>query len=447
MSESEHRGSESEQLASNEHNGREVEISLVDAWEILRRQKYIVLGVAVFTTICALIYALQITPAYKVEAVFLPPKEGDIQLLNVYMGSSAGVQEVPASKGASKASSMVLNVPTVFARFRKNLASSRVRRVVFDEMFPSASEDSKNASTNMSFNRLNKKMRIKARKSGISLYPVPIVTLEIRGEDPELIANFANRVGREAERVAAEEVVSDLRAAISVKINNLKMKIDALREQAKKKRLDEIELLTIKDALEREKLNSTIAVLREHAKKERLRRIVRLKDAADIAHKLGIKDPITYQLNKINEKSSNETRLLAGLTAETELYKRGFEALEAEIESLLKRDNDDPYIADLGKIQSELMLLKHNPQIEHLRNRKSDDLYIQSFREIEKELRLLESIKVDKTMFKTARVDRAAFPPKQHIKPKQMLIIVLGLVLGIVLGIYSAFMFREFNKL
>jgi LPS O-antigen subunit length determinant protein (WzzB/FepE family) len=310
-----------------------------------------------------------------------------------------------------------------------------------------ASEDSNNASANMRFNRLNKRIRIKARKSGTKLYPVPIITLEIRGEDPELIANFANRVGREAERVAAEEVVSDLRAVISVKINNLKMKIDALREQAKKKRLDEIELLTINDALETEKLNSTIAALREHAKKERLYRITRLKEAADIAHKLGIKDSIAHQLNKINEKSSSETGLLTGVTAETELYKRGYEALEAEIESLLKRDNDDPYIADLGKLQSELLLLKNNPKIERLRNRKSDDLYIQSLREIEKEIRLLESIKIDKAMFKTAHIDRAAFPPKQHIKPKQILIIVLGVVLGIVLGIYSAFMFREFNKL
>ena len=50
-----------------------------------------------------------------------------------------------------------------------------------------------------------------------------------------------------------------------------------------------------------------------------------------------------------------------------------------------------------------------------------------------------ESIHIDPETVKTVRIDQAAFPPDERIKPKRKLIVVLGLMLGLMLGVFAAF--------
>ena len=53
---------------------------------------------------------------------------------------------------------------------------------------------------------------------------------------------------------------------------------------------------------------------------------------------------------------------------EVRLYTLGYEPLEAEINSLTKRENDDAFIKELRNLQRELNLLEHNRKAEQLKN-------------------------------------------------------------------------------
>ncbi len=122
-----------------------------------------------------------------------------------------------------------------------------------------------------------------------------------------------------------------------------------------------------------------------------------------------------------------------------QLYKIGFEAIEAQIKSLSNRKTDDPFIPELSKLQAELSLLEHNRKAEQLKTRKDDDPFIKSLRDKQSEIIRLESIQIDPATVKTARLDQAANPSEHRIKPKRKLIVVLGFVSGIILGVFVAF--------
>jgi len=259
-------------------------------------------------------------------------------------------------------------------------------------------------------------------------------------EDPVLTAEIVNRIAEEAERAAKAEILSDIEARVSFRVIELNQEVQRLREITKKQRQDEIERLETADVLERNTINDKIASLRNKVREERLDRIVKLKEAADIAHSLDIMDPIAYKLKKISDSAMTTSQILTGISSNApQLYTRGYEAIEAEITSLSNRTIDDPFIPELRGLQEKLKLLEHNREVEQLKSRENDDPFIESLRDKENELARLASIDIDPATVKTAHIDQAAFPPDKRIKPKRKLIVVLGLMLGLMLGVFAAF--------
>ncbi|MBW6519724.1 MAG: hypothetical protein K0A99_01765 [Desulfoarculaceae bacterium] len=262
----------------------------------------------------------------------------------------------------------------------------------------------------------------------------------MEGEDPVLVAEIANRLGEEARRVTAAKVLLNLQAKVNARIKDLNQEIQLLREKTIKHRLDEVERLETADVLKRKTITDKIAALRVSAKKKRLDRIATLREAAGIAHSLGIKDPILYKLDKISGASPGTTQIMTDLTTPApQLYTLGFEALEAEIQSLSARTSDDPFIPELRDLEEQLAILEHNRKVEQLKSRKNDDPFIEPLRDKENELAYLESIQNDPRTVITARLDQAAFPPERRIKPKRPLVVALGLVIGLMGGIFLAF--------
>lgn len=471
------------------YDRQEDEISLVDLWRVLVRRKGTIFVVAAIATIGAVLYAMLATPVYKAEAIFLPPAESDIQSLNIQV-----VQGV--------------SVDSVYTTFKKHLGASTTRRAIFNKMklFEQfASERDQDTNYDQIFSRLNENITTTIPKEKKGVKPIPTITLSMEGEDPLLIAEIVNHIAAEAERATTEEVVSDIQAKLGAIIDDLNREIQRLREQAKKQRLDEIARLKLADALERETIKDTIASLRKKARSERLAeiarleeadrierkaieerirtlrdsagvrrldRIVTIKEAAAIAHSLGIGDPIGFKLKKISDSYLNKPQILTDIIGNTsQLYMRGYEALEAEMASLSNRTSEDPFIPELRELQDQLKqlennekivalktrqsddpfipgfhemqeklkLLENNRKVEQLKGRQNDDPFIPSLRDKENELARLESVHIDPAMVRTARMDQAAHPPEQHIKPKRKLIVVLGMVLGLMLGVFSAF--------
>ena len=143
-----------------------------------------------------------------------------------------------------------------------------------------------------------------------------------------------------------------------------------------------------------------IASKRQMAKVRRLDRIVLIKEAADTASLLGIKERVdttnVVQYNRLNIT-----------TTSTPLYYRGSRALIVEID--------------------------------FLKNRKSDDPFIGGLRDLQEQLALLHSYKIEAEGQHAVTVDQAAYPPKNRIKPNRRLIVSLSTVVGLFLGIFLVF--------
>jgi LPS O-antigen subunit length determinant protein (WzzB/FepE family) len=503
---------------------QEDEVSLVDLWQILVKQKKTLFALVALTLIAAFVYALVATPVYKAPvAVVFPPTESEIQLFNVQ-----GVQEV--------------SVNSIYDKFKTNLQSMAPRRIIFEKMdhleklAPDQNQESNVATI---FERFSESISVTfpAKDNKSTEQPLQKTTISIESDNPVLAADIINLLAEETERFTTTQIISDIQSKVSVHIRILIQEINLLRARTEVKRLDEIERMETFSSLEISKINDKISSLRVKAKSERLAEIVRLEEAdqierekiqdkiknlrstannkrsdriaklkegAAIARTLEIKEPIGYKLKKIKDSTVTDSQIFTNLTTNgTHLYTLGYEAIDAEITSLSERKtdepfipelrtlqdrlnllgnnekiaalkirgnddpfipelrdlqdrlylldnnekiaalklrgNDDPFIPELRGLQEKLTLAGHKRETEQLKSRKNDDPYIASLRDKESQLAYLKSISIDPKTLKTARLDQAAFPSKQRIKPKRKLIVGLGLVLGLVLGVFGAF--------
>lgn len=416
----------------------EDEISLADLWGVLVKRRKVLLAVTAVVTIGAVLYALLATPVYRAEVVFLPPTASDIQALKVQVQNTENIESV--------------SVGFVYTMFEQNLNSKPPRQIIFDKMnlleqFDKmnlleqfASDKDQDPNNDVIFGEFNQTLSIATPKGKKGETSIQTITLAMEWEDPVLIAEIINRIAEEVERATKTEVLLDIQSNVSARVIELNQEIKRLRNITKKRRQDEIERLATADALERNTIHDKIASLRDKVRSQRLDRISILKEAAEIAHSLDIKDPIAYKLKKISDSALTKSQILTGISSNSpQLYTRGYEAIEAEISSLSNRTVDDPFITELRGFQEKLKLLEHNRRVEQLKSRQNDDPFIESLRDKENELARLASINIDPTTVKTARLDQAAYPPDKRIKPNRKLIVVLGIVLGLMLGVFAAF--------
>jgi len=408
---------------------QEDEISLIDLWNVLVKKKKTIFGITTIATIGAVIYALLLPPVYKAETTFLPPSESDIQALN-------NIQGVQGVQGVS--------VDSVYTMFKRNLSARAPRKSVFEKMglldiF--APERDEKTNVVAIFDGFNKSLSVSVPKPKKGEDAAPITSLAMEGEDPELIAEIINNVGSEAEQATKTEIISNINAKIAARIENLTGDIQLLRDKTKNQRMDEIERLETADRLARESIKDQISALTKNAEHKRQDQITILQEASRIAHALGIKESIGFSLRKIGEAQA-QAQAQAQIDISklgSQQYNRGYEALEAEIASLTNRESDYSFTPEIRELQKRLTLLENNRTVEQLKSRKNDDPFISSLRDKESELAYLKSIHIDPSAVKTARLDQAAYPPEQRIKPKRRLIVVLGFVLGLMLGIFGAF--------
>ena len=167
----------------------------------------------------------------------------------------------------------------------------------------------------------------------------------MKGQDPALIAEIVNRVAEESERMTKQELISNARAKIDARATYLKQSIALLRAQTKQQRLDEIDKLESINSLNQSEIKDRLNSLVESTKQKRLDRIATLQEAAEIAHSLGIKEAIGFSLRKIGEAQA-QAQAQAKLDISklgSQLYNRGYDALEAEITTLTHRKSDTPF--------------------------------------------------------------------------------------------------------
>lgn len=149
-------------------------------------------------------------------------------------------------------------------------------------------------------------------------------------------------------------------------------------------------------------LEQQITAALESAQKQREDQIVQLSEALRVAKSIGLERPPIIS-NTLTEEVS------AGMGGGL-MYMRGSKALEAEIENLRTRTSDEPFVQNLRQRQEALAFYR--------------------------------SLEIDPGVIQAYRQDGAIESPDKPIKPKRMLIVVLGAAGGLLLGVFFAFLLR-----
>jgi chain length determinant protein (polysaccharide antigen chain regulator) len=145
-------------------------------------------------------------------------------------------------------------------------------------------------------------------------------------------------------------------------------------------------------------LKLQINSLREAGKKLREDTIFRLSEALAVAKATGLEKSVVF----VGERSSE----LAGDMVGGSAYMRGTKVLEAELENLKARESNDPFIPGLRQLQTSYEFYK--------------------------------GIELDEYKVSVYRQDGDVQEPVSPIKPKKIMLIVLGIVLGGLLGVVVA---------
>lgn len=145
-------------------------------------------------------------------------------------------------------------------------------------------------------------------------------------------------------------------------------------------------------------LEQQIGAARESARDQRDDRIIQLMEALKVAESIGLEKPPIISNNLSREVSAGMDGSLT--------YMRGSRALRAEIENLRSRTSDDPFIDNLRLRQQAIAFYR--------------------------------SLEVDPEVVEVYRQDGVIDSPDKPVKPKKVMIALLGVVAGLILGLTLA---------
>lgn len=395
----------------NEHN----EIALADLWFILVQRKMIIFTITIFATCLALLYLALAKPIYKTTSVLIPPTIEQVEPL---------ITE-DFDEGAE----------SVFALFKENLESTHLRLQVFQDMNLIKALSLENFTSEAAFSEFNKSISYTIPKTKKGKQTSNKVNLSMQGHDPQLITDIINQLVYLTGEKTKQEAISNRKARIESHKKRLTTNIQLLKAFTEEQKQDEILHLKEADQLQIKMLTDEIRALRIQAKTKRLNRITQLKESLNIALDLGIIDNTSQQPKVSGQTSAIFTEIN---TQKQPIYMRGSKALQSEIKQLKYRKSDDPFIKTLVDLQNKKSQLRQNRTVEMLASRKNNDAYITSLRSQERKLSKLNLVLFHPDKISVMRIDQPAFAPRNPIKPKPVLVILLGLLLGLFIGMLTA---------
>ncbi len=278
------------------------EIDLVELFQNLWAQKWLIVGFTFITTLLAAAFAFLTPPTYEARAGVLPPRLSDIAGYNL---------------GRSEANLAEFKVEDVYAVFKRNLLSDALKRELFREAYlPSLGNDAANSAQDKLWQRFNEELSVKA--PDIKNNP-DFFTITVQHEDPQVAAGWANRYLEMAAEKTEADMQSNLLTEIGTKAQSIERQIEVLRTTAQVRRLD---------------------------------RLVRLREALLVAEAVGISAP-----QVIAGKTSSDDAMAEFVDGNL-MYMRGAKAVRAELAALEKREDDDPFIPELRGLESQLEFLR-----------------------------------------------------------------------------------------
>ncbi|MEH6627052.1 MAG: Wzz/FepE/Etk N-terminal domain-containing protein [Motiliproteus sp.] len=402
---------------------RDDEVDLSELFSKIWQRKWWVVAITVVFTLLAIAYVLLAKPTYELKASIRPVLNDQFVELN----QSGLLSLTPAS---------------AFDRFRKNLESRAVRRVLFDQAGIHEGFDDKSTLTeDQMFTEFDESLVliVPVEKKGKVLVS-DANYLAFQHFNPEYGISVVNRMLAVANSQLTGELKNEFSHRKIQRIGYLERKIDDALTGAKGQRLRMIEQLTEENELKIINIQDKLDVVRTKARARRFDRIEEVKEAVAIAQVLDIESPTT--LNRLTQQTtaSGQMAINTEVGGRNEpLYLRGTKLLSAELSSLQNRQSDDFTDAAIRVLESELELLKRHREVEALQARDDDKAFIlEQITPLLDEIESLKSGQVDFEMISFSRVDQQAIVPERPIKPKKRLIVAVAIFLGGMLGLFVA---------
>ncbi|KSR48696.1 MULTISPECIES: LPS O-antigen chain length determinant protein WzzB [Pseudomonas aeruginosa group] len=328
----------------------------IDVLELVRgiwSRKWLVISGAALGAVLAAAYAFFSEPVYESRVAVLPPSLSDVAGFNIVRGKDSGLSPFTVSQ--------------VYSVFIRNLQSEGTQRRFFREIYLPSLQQSE-GSIDVLYRAFSEDLRIVPPTKELP----ERYTVVLNRHDPQEAAKWAKQYIDLAAQRSMDEMRGNAQRELEVKGRNIQQQIDTLRQVVKERRTD---------------------------------RIVRLKEALQVAEAVGVERPpligpqADQQLSAIMEGSL--------------MYMRGTKALRAEIGALEARSSDDPFIPALRGLQEQLALY--------------------------------ESKKLNFDRVAVFRQDGSVEVPDEPVRPKKNFILLLGVLGGGVLGGLAAlswFLFR-----
>lgn len=407
------------------------EIDLFELMQNIWKEKFMVIGITIVVTALALVYAFLASPVYQTSSILKPAKTKDLDELNSFEIYALSPDEALKRVGAALESYEIrfeffknnqhLFEPVLRAGWTLEQNFERFDRENFKIIQPNP--DPKKETVFSPYIGLQfeygSKIDGPAIVNGLVQHAIDKERTRLAEDLEVIIANALDKINRDLE---------ELRSGY---FTGKDVKITKLREQ------DTLKKLELKDELEAIRL--TLKTRREN-------RIKILDEAIGIAQSLDIKKPAT-------PSSLSEGIKLAGSLIKTEvtnqeipLYFMGTDALEAEKNTLLARENDDFTSGRIVEIQQELKILEHNRQIEILKSRENEDLFLAELADKKREITRLQGLQLNMGSLKLVTKDQVATQSATAIKPKKKLIVAVGIVLGGMVGLIAALVRSTIRK-
>jgi chain length determinant protein (polysaccharide antigen chain regulator) len=218
---------QSTQNSQTAHAQYDDEIDLLELWNSLWSQKWLIGLIAGITTLGGISVAIFSTPVYKAETFFLPPLERDVEVLKY-----GNLQNLSAE--------------AVYQRFLTNLQSRDLRRDFYQSNKIEAylSENKPVSKPKALFEGgFNKLLALNIPKKGDASFTS--LSLELR--DAQRAADWLNAYAKLAAERTKEQLFSEVLTKIATETRSLTEKIASKRALAQSRREDRIAVL--KEAL------------------------------------------------------------------------------------------------------------------------------------------------------------------------------------------------------
>ncbi len=390
---------EKEQHSTSQH---EDEISLVSLLGILIKKKVLILAVTCICTLLSIMYAQSITPTYESSISFTKPQETFLALLpaDITKHLPGGVQiDKDTGKPNFKLSafSLFLSKITSFNFQKKVFKDGEFLKKFYDK---SSTPDIENAVVG-----IHSSIRVSKEKVDIELpdYERP-VSISMTGHKPKVMSEYLNALAQSS-RQAVDREIKDLISLLSHnQVVKISQEIDILRSVAKE--------LAIKDK-------------------------ATFSEALRTARSLGIKNNNFDKLkgSNVDIGVSSQARTNLGLRSAAE---EGF--LESREKTIIKiQDTTLPtwYLYGEKALQQELDTIKS----------RKNDMPIPGVSLKSISLKKYNDIAPSSLKIHVVTISQPSIPPSSPIKPKKIVIIVIGVTLGLVFGFFMAFIRNSMDQL